>query len=213
MAFEANESISNTGGPRMLKRLIQTNLIYGAYPVAEKYIRLLEQTKYYSEWAREQRRFLWNDDAIARDSLLGIKRRCIPKTNMLSELQGLPVDLEIIAKQNPEHQASIQYAGAFYLLSKEMLLFEQLLKNNYRTDVLPTLSEPYQEAIVILAEQDPSYLELYDISDSVLKRYDEYKRVVLANRNNTAILPGLLKNSFGNTYWYYYMFKQLPENK
>ena len=208
MAFEANESISNSGGPRMLKRLIQTNLLYGVYPVAEKYINLLEQTKYYSDWAHEHRRFLWNDDAIAHDSLLGIKRRCIPKTNWLSELQGLHIDLEMIAKQNPTHQSSIQYAGAFYLLSKEILLFEQLIKNNYRTDVLPTLPKSYQEAIVILSEQDASVLEFYDVSEAVIRRYNEYRKQVLANRNNPAALPGLLKKSFGDTYWYYYMFTQ-----
>jgi hypothetical protein len=47
MAFEANESISTSGGSRMMKRLVQTNLLYGAYPVAEKYIDLLEQTRFY----------------------------------------------------------------------------------------------------------------------------------------------------------------------
>ena len=207
MAFEANESISNTGGPRMLKRLIQTNLIYGAYPVAEKYLDLLEQTNYYKEWVREHRRFLWNDEAVENDSLLSIKRKCILKSNMLSESQGLNVDLEIIAKQNPSHKSSIEFAGAFYLLAKELFLFEEFVKNNYRSDALPVLPESYQEAIVILSEQDPSYLELYDISESVIRRYNEYKKQYLANRNNTAILSGLLKKSYGGTYWYYYMFK------
>lgn len=46
------------GNPRMLKRLVQTNLIYGAYPVAEKYIRILENTFYYKDWAKSQRKFL-----------------------------------------------------------------------------------------------------------------------------------------------------------
>ena len=207
MAFEANESISNTGGPRMLKRLIQTNLIYGAYPVAEKYLDLLEQTYNYKEWACEHRQFLWNDEAIENDSLLNIKRQCIPKSNMLSELQGLHVDLEIIARQNPSHKASIEFAGAFYLLAKEIILFEEFVKNNYRSDALTTLPESYQEAIVILSEQDPSYLELYDISESVIRRYHEFRRQYLANRSNTAMLPGLLKSSYGGTYWYYYMFK------
>jgi len=207
MAFESYESISIAGGPRMLKRLIQTNLIYGAFPVAEKYLDLLDQTIYYKDWVREHRRFLWNDEAIENDSLLGIKRKCIPQINMLSELQGLYIDLEIIAQQNPEHKASIHYAGAFYLLSKELIMLEELISKNYRTAVLPTLPESFQEAIVILSEQDPSYLERYDISEPVINRYNEFRRQFLSNRNNSAMLPGLMKNSFGNTYWYYYMFK------
>ena len=206
MAFEANESVSVTGSPRMLKRLVQTNLIYGAFPIAEKYIDILEQTYFYREWAHKHRRFLWNNEAIENDSLLGIKRKCIPKTDMLSEMQGLNVDLEIIAKQNPAHQASVQYSGAIYLLTKELYYLKYLIDEFYKTDVLPHLPKAFQEAVVILSEQDPSLLEIYDISDVYIKRYHEYKRIVLANRNNTAALPGLLKRSFGDTYWFYYMF-------
>ena len=207
MAFEAFESISNTGGPRMLKRLIQTNLIFGAYHVAEKYLDLLEQTHYYKEWAREHRLFLWNDEAIENDSLLSIKRKCIPDSNSLAELQGLHIDLENIARQNPNHKASIEYAGASYLLTKELFFFEEFINKHYRSDVLPLLPDSYQEAILILAEQDSSYLEMYEISDLIIWRYGEFRRQYIANRNNTAILPDLLKKSFGGSYWYYYMFK------
>lgn len=209
MAFESNESITNNGAPRMLKRLIQTNLIYGAYPLAEKYITKLEQTRFYKDWAHDQRRFLWNDKAIESDSLLAIKRKCIPKTNFLSELQGLYVDLELIAQQNPEHKASIQYAIAFCLLAKELPYFEEIVKRNYRTAVLPALPESYQEALIILHEQDPDALEAYDISESVYNRFADFRRQVLPNKNNPSALRGLLKKTFGDTYWYYYMFKQL----
>ena len=82
MAFETMVSIPNTSGSRTLQRLVQTNLIYGAYPIAEKYIDLLAQTKYYKKWAEEHRRFLWNDEAIANDSLLNIKRTQILNANM-----------------------------------------------------------------------------------------------------------------------------------
>ena len=207
MAFEANESMPNAGGSRMLKRLVQTNLIYGTYPIAEKYIDLLEQTTYYKEWAREHRRFLWNDEAIANDSLLNIKRSCILRPNTLSELHGLHVDLEYIARQNPDHQASIQYAGAIYLLSKELSFFQEFLENHYGTEALPALPKSFQEAVIILYEQDPSFWDDYAISESVIQSFNDFRRQVSANRNNTAALPGLMKKNFGDTYWYYYMFK------
>jgi len=206
MAFEANESLPNSIGPRTLKRLVETNLIYGAYPVAEKYIDLLEQTSYYKAWAHDRRRFLENDEAVESDALLGMKRRCIPKSNLLSEVQGLNIDMEAIAKQNPAHKATIQYLGAYYLLSKELFLFKNFVESYYGTDVLPALPKSYQEALIILSEQDPSYWEKYNISSSVIQRFMEFKRQVLANKNSSA-LPGLLKNSYGDTYWFYFMFK------
>ena len=205
MAFEANVSMQNSS-VAMLKRLVQTNLIYGAYPIAEKYIDLLMQTKYYKEWAREHSRFLWNDDAIEKDFLLGIKRKCILESNSLVELNRLHIDLEYIAMQNPAHRSSIQYVCALYLLSKELSLFKELLEKHYGTDVLPTLPKSYQEAVIIIEEHDPTYWELYDVSAPVIQRYNEFRQQVLANRSNSAALPSLLRKSFGDTYWYYYMF-------
>lgn len=207
MAFEANVSMQNSNGA-MLKRLVQTNLIYGAYPVAEKYIALLEQTKYYSEWAREHRRFLWNDAAVENDALLGMKRKCIPTSNTLIEDQRIHLEMENIAMQNPAHRASIQYMGALFLLTKDIVLFKDLLEKYYGTDVLPALPKSYQEAIIIATEQDPSKWEQFNISEQVLQRYSVYREQVLANRGNSA-LPNLLRASFGDTYWYYYMFYKL----
>jgi hypothetical protein len=97
--------------------------------------------------------------------------------------------------------------GAIYLLSKDLMLFKDFLDKYYKTDVLPELPETYQEAIVILAEQEPAYFTEYDISETVIRRFDEFKSKILANRSNSAALPGLMKRSHGNTYWYYYMYK------
>ena len=75
MAFEAYVTVPGFGNPRFLKRLVQTNLIFGNYAVAQKYIRILEKTFAYSDWARSQRRFLNNDRAVDADLLLGRLRR------------------------------------------------------------------------------------------------------------------------------------------
>src|SRR5574344_407554 len=51
MAFESNAGALGNYNPQMIKLLVQTNLILGAYPVAEKYIHLLEQSWNYKDWA------------------------------------------------------------------------------------------------------------------------------------------------------------------
>ncbi|MDH6356765.1 DUF6057 family protein [Parabacteroides sp. PF5-9] len=90
MAFEANEIVVGFGNPHNLKRLIQTNLIYGEYLVAEKYIRLLEQTFGYRDWAKEHRRFLNNDTAVEADPLFGSKRKMLPAKTTLTGLESVP---------------------------------------------------------------------------------------------------------------------------
>ncbi|MDR1780009.1 MAG: DUF6057 family protein [Tannerella sp.] len=208
MAFEANVSTRGTGNPRMYKRLIQTNLVYGAYPVAEKYIALLEKTRNYRQWATDQRRFLWNDQAVEADNLLGMKRKCIVPKNDLADVNGIDYDLMQIAHQNPLHTATMQFLGAAYLLDKDITSIRELIESSYGTDILPTtLPKSLQEAVIILYEGTPENWAKYNVSEAIIKRYNEYKSQVLANRNNTSALPSLLYRSFGDTYWFYFMFK------
>ena len=107
MAFEANVSVIGAGSPRCLMRLVQTNLIFGTYPIAEKYIRLLEQMPVYRDWAKQHRAFLYNDAAVEADPLLGLKRRGLPKESDLAGIHGLEHDLLLRAEQQPEHTLPI----------------------------------------------------------------------------------------------------------
>ena len=209
MAFEANVGAHGAGNPRMYKRLIQTNLIAGAYPVAEKYIALLEKTRHYKSWATAHRRFLWNDSAVDADPLLGMKRRCIPAENTLAEVDGLDVDLKRIAQKNPAHSASAQYVGALYLLDKDLTAFKDFIEAHYGTDMLPALPKSFQEAVIILAEQSPDYWTQFNVSSEIRQRYTLFRQQVLANKSNTSALSTLLQRAYGDTYWFYYMFKKI----
>lgn len=207
MAFEGYVSSVGEGNPRMLQRLVETNLIYGSYPVAEKYISLLEKTLFYKEWAVAHRKFLFNEAEVEKDSLLGAKRKCLLKNNCLSKTEGLNLDLQRLAENNPSNSTPVQYLGVAYLLTKDMDRFKEVIERYYGTEVLPVLPTSFQEAVITLSEKEPGYWKRFGISESVVQRFAEYKRQVLANKNNKAALPGLLKRSFGDTYWFYFMFK------
>jgi hypothetical protein len=209
MAFEANLSTIGDGNPRVLKRLVQTNLIYGAYPVAEKYISILENTFCYRNWAKAHRRFMHNDAEVENDPLLGNKRRSLAPHIALSQTEGLDVELQAIAATNPSDPAAITYVGAFYLLEKNLERFQALIEKYFATPVLPALPVAFQEAIIILSEKDPDYWQRFGVSEAVSQRFAEYKRqVVEGNRSgNSNALPSLMRRSYGNTYWFYFMFK------
>jgi len=206
MAFEAYVSVMGSGNPRMLKRLVETNLIYGEYKVAEKYIDLLAQTAYYREWAREQRRFLYNDEAVEQDHSLGEKRRGLLADSYLSNTYGSDKDLINMATHYPANRNAIEYLGGLLLLTKDMQGFESLLETYYGTEVLPALPHGFQEAVIILTEQMPEEWVKYGIGKSVIDRFAQYRKSILANKNNQA-LPQLMARDYGNTYWFYFMFK------
>ena len=206
MAFEGYVSAMEEGNPRMLKRLVQTNLIYGTYPIAEKYISVLEKTYAYRDWARSQRKFLYQDEVVENDPVLGARRRMLPDRNSLAMINGLAGDLELFLKKGPANSAALQYLGAMYLLAKDLEGFKALVEKYYGTEFLPALPVHFQEAVIVMSEKEPDYWKRFNISETTATRFADYKKQVLANRNNSAI-AGLLNRSYGNTYWFYFMFK------
>ena len=206
MAFEGYVSAMEDGNPRMLKRLVQTNLIYGTYPVAEKYISILEKTYAYRDWAQSQRKYLYNDEVVESDPILGTRRRMLPDRNSLAMIKGLAGDLALFLEKGPANSAALQYLGAMYLLAKDLEGFKALVEKYYGTEFLPVLPVHFQEAVIVMSEKEPDYWKRFNVSETIVARFTDYKKQVLANRNNSAI-AGLLNWSYGNTYWFYFMFK------
>lgn len=206
MAFEGYVSAMEDGNPRMLKRLVQTNLIYGTYPVAEKYISILEKTYAYRDWAQSQRKYLYSDEVVESDPILGTRRRMLPDRNSLAMIKGLAGDLALFLEKGPANSAALQYLGAMYLLAKDLEGFKALVEKYYGTEFLPVLPVHFQEAVIVMSEKEPDYWKRFNVSETIVARFTDYKKQVLANRNNSAI-AGLLNRSYGNTYWFYFMFK------
>lgn len=207
MAFESYVSTTGEGNPRMLQRLVQTNLIYGAYPVAEKYLDRLSHTFYYHQWAELHRKFLYNDDAVANDPLLGQKQKNLLDDNRLFHASRIVTDLQSLIENNPSNLAPIHYLGALCLVSKDLGNFKNIVEKYYGTPLLPILPLSFQEAVITLSEKDPGYWKQFNVSESVRSRFLEYKKQILAHKNNPSALPGLMKRAYGDTYWFYFMFK------
>lgn len=113
-AFETNEKIGNLS-PRLLKRLVLTNIVFGHYKVAEKYLNWLDKTLYHREWAQHYRTLL-SDEAVEADPTLSVKRRCIPRQNCFPSLQSVRYDLQLIVDENPAHKPSKQYLEAINMI-------------------------------------------------------------------------------------------------
>lgn len=207
LAFEGMIASERAVNPRFLLRLIETNLIYGHPRVAEKYIRLLEQTYGYAVKASSYRKFLPEDQRVNADPLLGFKRRCIVHTDGLSQGKGDPNDLISIVYSNPDCQTAFDYLGAYALLSKEIVPFVQLIKEFPTAKGLHPLPIPFQEAAILVHEADTAAWTKCGVTPQVAERFRGYKQTVLAHKGNPA-LAQKLHATYGNTYWYYFMFNK-----
>ncbi len=206
--FESNLTISNNGSPRLYKRLVQTNLINGEYPVAEKYIKLLEQTHAYKKWAKEQRRFLYNDNAVENDPLLGKKRRRRPAENYLQMANDPVYKTKCLLNADPLNRAAFDYLASIFLFGKQVPLFMEFIDEYCTTEEsLVNLPEKFQEAIIVGNEGNPDAWARYKIDPAVVNKYREYKQLYLSNKGNPDVV-NILHRNFGTTYWLYFMFKE-----
>lgn len=206
MAFEAYITAIGSGNPRNLQRLIQTNLIFGAYPIAEKYITLLEKTYGYRKWAQQHRRFLYSDKIVEADSLLGAKRNGLPKDSYLCGVNGFEKDLLTRADQNPGNSLPLHVVGCYFLLRKDLKAFKELLIHYYDKENASPLPISFQEAVILIFEKEPDYWKRLHVTTNVIQKFSAYRDLVLRNRNNPQ-LPQLIKQSFGDTYWSYFTLK------
>ena len=70
-AFEAMEAVYCNKSARALKRLAETALITGEDEVARKYISILHETLYYSDWADEARQYLGHPERLEAHPIYG----------------------------------------------------------------------------------------------------------------------------------------------
>lgn len=214
MAFEQDMYAAGIHNPRALQRLIRTNLVFGEYDIAEKYISLMEKCPAYRKWAKNQRQFL-NDEAVAADTELNGLRRCLPDTTFLGEVAGLDMDLRKVIDSNPGHTQSIQYLQSIFLLDRDLSSLMAMMNEYYGTEAMTSLPTPVQEAITILADSNnmPDLLVKYPVESSVKKRFRNFKSAMTSGPSSPKALKKSLREKFGDTFWYYAFFMNDGNNE
>ncbi len=205
-AFEGCQASTGGGNGRLLKRLVQTSIIFGNYEIANKYIGILEQAWFYRDWASGQRKILSFNSGHKIDEEIEKKRRCLPVNESKEFASDFPDILERLYEINPENTFDANYLQAFYLLSKDIKSFSFFL-DKYRnrkiiTDSLPRTS---QQALLVFYESQPDQWEKVGISDEIIRLYNEYKSVLKKNYGDKQ-LKEIMEKRFGSTYWFYFQF-------
>ena len=63
----------------------------------------------------------------------------------------------------------------------------------------------FQEAVIQVHEGEEEVWADYGVTPQVAQRFKAYRQAVLSARRSGQMYG--LQGSYGNTYWYYYMFK------
>lgn len=207
LAFEAMTGCERGINPRMLLRLVKTNIIYGAYPVAEKYIKLLQHTYAYRSSADYYAQFLFDDSKVDADSELGNLRRCLSRLDGLTNIGMAPDDLIDIMRSNTSFRPAFEYYIAFCLLSGDLATLSLMLDEFVGAPALSPMPRPCQEAVLMMHEANPEQARAYGVDDTVMEQFQQFRALARQRRSNPSAAQQLRFN-FGNTYWYYYLSRQ-----
>lgn len=212
LAFEGIMGAERACNPRFMLILVKTNIVYGQYAVAEKYIRLLEQTACHAAAAHRLRAFLWNDKKVMADSELGALRRCTQKLNGLTNEDRAATDIWPVLQSNPLHRPAAEYYAAFCLMMKDVGHLDRLAelwRTHYKGTPLPA---PVQQGLLLAHEKDSSdTLRNLGISQATVTSFERFKnalRMYVASGRDVSGARGI-EREFGNTYWFYHTFFKL----
>lgn len=204
-AFEAQTTFPNSLGIQTLKRLIKTNLIFGHYEVAEKYLALVAKTTFHKEWAEKYRAFLYDDGAVEKDAELGEKRRNLSERNRFCMFDGWQPELEDLAEANPDNAKALEYLGLYHLLGKDLEGFAGFLDKYYKDKEWETWPDAFQQGQILLLHQAGEVWEDKGLSPRIVNEYNQYLSLFARNRQQPNV-KNVMSRSFGHTFWYYFMF-------
>ena len=206
LAFEAMANAAGCTSGRYIKRLIEVNLVLGSFEVAQKYLDVLDETLFYSKWSAEYRKYTENKELLIENKELGPMIRSHEAQNQVS---GHDESFDVLINNvvaNPDNKKGLEYLIAYIMLSKDIARIKSFVEEYYGTPVLPELPKSMQEAVIVYSENDPEYWTEFGISEQVINNFMNFKQLVVQNRGNRN-LPAMVLRSFGDTFWYFYMYK------
>lgn len=202
-AFEGNQTHKGAGSGRLLRRLIETAIIFDNLQIAKKYLNILKHTWYYREWALEQEATIASSKF---SSEIEFKKACLPLGNSREFAKDFQKQLEQLCADNSENKQASYYLQVFYLLSKNLEklsdLFSKQILQNQRNRELPEIC---QQALLAYYETKPESWATMGITNKTINLYRSYKSFFQTHSRDTHIKV-MMEKQFGATYWFYLQF-------
>ncbi|MBQ5434825.1 MAG: hypothetical protein IIT50_02150, partial [Bacteroidales bacterium] len=207
-AFEAQESIPDfQKSARFYRRLAETNLVNGDTLVAMKYLKVLEHTTFYRSWARETAALVADGTLFEkRPELAQVREFRLKEHDFFFSDTEMDSMLGVLQVEHPENRMALDYLLSWCLLRKDLNRFAECLQ---MVDTKP-LPQTYQEALLLLwvfTHQDFNGLP-ESIAPVNVQRINRF--MADANSGKSEVV---MKAAYGNTYWFYFIFRYLNQQQ
>lgn len=118
-AFDSQESEMNfRKSGRFMSKMAECQIVNGRYEVARKYLDILKHSLFYSKWAKEQEKFLGNEELIANDPVYSYLRTVKFDNRFLFSYDEMDKMLYILASQNGNNIMARSYFVAWKRLQE-----------------------------------------------------------------------------------------------
>lgn len=195
------------GSARMMQRLVQISLLRGEKEVARKYIDLLSTMPFYKDWAKRYAVYLQHPEKMQEEPALRHKE--MPQQHQDLLLSLMTTD-SLWASYNISNRIGWEYKGCYYLLDKQLDKFHQFITNTTFPENQPW-PRHFQEAWLILEEADSTLTGTIPVQANIRQSYQQLKQMK-NNRSQSSDIQAIYQE-FGQTYWFYYYFKQFKNQK
>ena len=206
--FEAQEAIPDyQKSVRCYKRLAETNIINGDYDVARKYLVPLTHTLYYRQWARQTLSLLDDESAVDAHPEFGRLRQLrLHYHDFMFSSSETDSMLGLLFTENPSNTMACNYLMAWCLLNKNLNRFMECLP------LVQFLEMPrsYQEAYLLHWVQ--SHNNFDGLPAFIDRRYAERLSAFMQDSQHKAGVD-LMRQRYGDTYWYYYIYRYNPSQQ
>lgn len=198
--FEAQTIFPNS--PRLMKRLVQINLVNGKYKLAEKFLLKLNQNMLYHDWVAKYQKYINDTSLVAKDPEFSFKRKCEPLGNFTAK--NYARKLYELVDANPANKMAYEYLMCSFLLDGDIGAFKTLLSENkiFHTDPLP---RSWDEALTLyyyISGRKPSPEDIIFTKQSQ-EHFNSFIKALKPFDNDWQAARQSLQKEYGTTYWYY----------
>lgn len=186
------EAVQSTPGMSFdtVRYLADVYLKLGDHALASKYLDLLSHTTCHRRWVKERLPLL--------ESLKG-KEASYPQSGPLFSLESFLPDISSMSDRYPDDRRYADLLLCGVLAEKDGNTFYNILKVVSRAQYpdgqhIPRL---YQEALLLVASQNPEVLNRFKIDEEVWKRFADFTELMQNGKTSQA------KSKYAGTYWAY----------
>lgn len=199
-AFEAQTIFPNS--PRLLKRLVQINLVTRHYDLAQKFLDKLDANMLYHDWVEHYQRYLDDTTLVDKDPDLAYKRKCEPLEAFSAS--DASFKLTKLVEANPDNKMAVDYLLCSILLQGDLASFKGLIAKSGHL-YGSSLPRAFDEALVLyyyVSRQEPAPGEI-KYSAERQKQFNSFVKAIKPFGSDWQSARQTLGRDFGNTYWYY----------